>query len=100
MKRGQSKMWWLVACTSRRGLRTDSQKDVEEIVKSKLSTILEEPELQDQDESMATTKHRQSRLFRFKMSKLSLVSNFKDSYIHFMAEFMAKGSLTVGIPVH
>ncbi|KAL5767021.1 hypothetical protein ACOSP7_013600 [Xanthoceras sorbifolium] len=40
-----SKMWWrVVPCTSRRrNMRTESRKDIEEILKTKLATIEEEP---------------------------------------------------------
>ncbi|GAB4857245.1 hypothetical protein Ancab_015152 [Ancistrocladus abbreviatus] len=95
-------MTWLVACTNRRCLRTDSQKDIEEIIKSKLATIVEEPELYDQDLNTPTIKHRQNKArrvkelrSRFKRSRLFLISRFslRDSYIHFMAGFVAKDQM-------
>ncbi|CAJ1977908.1 unnamed protein product [Sphenostylis stenocarpa] len=45
MRRACRKIWRSVPCTSGKILRTDSRKDMEEILRAKLSTIKEEPEL-------------------------------------------------------
>ncbi|BAT95192.1 uncharacterized protein HKW66_Vig0236470 [Vigna angularis] len=45
MRRACRKIWRSVPCTSRKSLRTESRKDMEEILRAKLSTIKEEPEL-------------------------------------------------------
>ncbi|KAA8545335.1 hypothetical protein F0562_020119 [Nyssa sinensis] len=46
MRKGHQKMWWpVVPCTSRKSLRTESREDIEEILKTKLATIKEEPEM-------------------------------------------------------
>ncbi|KAJ0013387.1 hypothetical protein Pint_21884 [Pistacia integerrima] len=37
------RMWCVVPCTSRRSLRTDSRKNIEDILNAKLSTIKEDP---------------------------------------------------------
>lgn len=42
-------MWWVVPCTSRKSLQTDCLKDIEEILKTKLATIKEEPEMCEQN---------------------------------------------------
>lgn len=36
-------MWCVVPCTSRSSLRTDSRKNIEDILNAKLSTIKEDP---------------------------------------------------------
>uniref|UniRef100_A0A7N0TEY6 Uncharacterized protein n=1 Tax=Kalanchoe fedtschenkoi TaxID=63787 RepID=A0A7N0TEY6_KALFE len=36
------KAWWRVPCSGRKCLRTESQKDIAEILQSKLATIIEE----------------------------------------------------------
>ncbi|EEF50050.1 conserved hypothetical protein [Ricinus communis] len=44
MRRDYRRMWRVVPCTSKTILRTESRKDIEEILKTKLATIKEEPE--------------------------------------------------------
>ncbi|WCJ26804.1 hypothetical protein M5689_008594 [Euphorbia peplus] len=45
MGRGCRRMWRVMPCTnSRRILRTESNKDIQEILKTKLATIQEEPD--------------------------------------------------------
>ncbi|RZB43038.1 hypothetical protein D0Y65_053591 [Glycine soja] len=55
MRRACRKIWRSVPCTSRKSLRNDSRKDMEEILRAKLSTIKEEPELCD--ENLASPRH-------------------------------------------
>ncbi|KAL9667061.1 hypothetical protein QQ045_001407 [Rhodiola kirilowii] len=42
MRRIYLKAWWRVPCSGRKSLRTESQKDIAEILQSKLTTIIEE----------------------------------------------------------
>ncbi|KAK9292181.1 hypothetical protein L1049_020141 [Liquidambar formosana] len=57
MRRGCRKMWWVVPCTSIKSLRTESRKDIEEILKTKLATIKEEPEMCEENRT-PTSQHR------------------------------------------
>ncbi|RDX75325.1 hypothetical protein CR513_44812, partial [Mucuna pruriens] len=56
MRRACRKIWRSVPCTSRKSLRTDSRKDMEEILRAKLSTIKEEPELCE--ENLTSPRHK------------------------------------------
>lgn len=54
-------MWRVVPCGSRKSLRTDSWKDIEEILQSKLATINEEPEnLEEADHHLHRNYHSSS----------------------------------------
>ncbi|KAL2325677.1 hypothetical protein Fmac_024735 [Flemingia macrophylla] len=56
MRRACRKIWRSVPCTSRKSLRTDSRKDMEEILRAKLSTIKEVPELCE--ENLTSPRHK------------------------------------------
>ncbi|PSS06003.1 RNA-directed RNA polymerase [Actinidia chinensis var. chinensis] len=54
MKRGHRKMWWVVVPrANRKNLKTKSRKDMEEILKTKLATIKEEPEMCDDNRALS-----------------------------------------------
>ena len=47
-------MWWVVVpCANRKSLRTESRKDIEETLKTKLATIKEELETCDDNRSLS-----------------------------------------------
>ncbi|KAI4342889.1 hypothetical protein MLD38_027454 [Melastoma candidum] len=99
-RRGVPRMWQAVPCASRRTTRTDSQKDIEAILKTKLGTIQEEPE-SPQDPGFLM--HGRRRAVRKGMRKLDaraimkmgrrFVSRFSfaDSYAIFSANFAGRG---------
>ncbi|KMT09140.1 hypothetical protein BVRB_6g132470 [Beta vulgaris subsp. vulgaris] len=129
MTNSKRSLGWVtgVPCTSRKCLRTDSQKGIGEILNSKLTTIIEEPEnfYEGNYNVHATSMKINTKINKnisnmkswfkgkkgkdlghstklFKRSKLHLVShNFciKGSYINFLAGFVAKGSFT-GLPLY
>ncbi|GMN23186.1 hypothetical protein TIFTF001_000033 [Ficus carica] len=97
MRRAYRKMWRAVPCTSRKTQRTDSWKDIEEILKSKLATIKEEPEICEENQASPRLK-RLAKKGKKKGSKdkagnfLLPQFSFKDSYSLFMTRFASKGS--------
>ena len=57
--RYKSLEWLMVPCASRKAMRrTDSQKGIEEILSSKLATILEEPDYEKFGKGNNATSHR------------------------------------------
>ncbi|KAB2621732.1 hypothetical protein D8674_023914 [Pyrus ussuriensis x Pyrus communis] len=97
MRRAHRKMWRAVPCMSRKYFRTDSWKDTEEILKSKLAIIKEEPETCEEN----LTPPRLWRLVKKgqnKMgSKLDVARHFripnfslKESYCLFIPGFAPK----------
>ncbi|KAL8527588.1 hypothetical protein ACS0TY_005443 [Phlomoides rotata] len=90
-------MWWVVPCRKKKNLRRESRMEIEEILKMKLETIKEEPEIED--ENRAIVKHRS---LTKKVKKIQLkvkISQFsvKESYVIFMTGFASKGGLS-GLP--
>ncbi|KAI3439363.1 uncharacterized protein J3R85_004777 [Psidium guajava] len=97
MRKAYRRMWRAVPCTSRKTLRTDSQQDIEVILKTKLATINEEPEYSD--DNLTPPKHRQTikkgRKFEAKVKMGRLFTpqfSFRDSYALFITGFASKGS--------
>lgn len=86
-------MWRVVPCASRKSLRTDSRKDTEEILKTKLATIKEEPE---NEQNLTPPRHRRmakkGKKIRFKDKMGGSFISLKDSYALFMTGFASKGS--------
>lgn len=86
-------MWRVVPCASRKSLRTDSRKDTEEILKTKLATIKEEPE---NEQNLTPPRHRRmakkGKKIRFKDKMGGSLISLKDSYALFMTGFASKGS--------
>ncbi|KAL2906827.1 tRNA pseudouridine synthase B [Bienertia sinuspersici] len=99
----RSSLGWIITvpCTSKKALRTNSQKGIGEMLNTKLATIVEEPENFYEvwfKGKKAKDLARSSKLF--KRSKFQIVSHsfcVKGSYINFLAGFVAKGSL-IGLP--
>ncbi|GFP82973.1 hypothetical protein PHJA_000440400 [Phtheirospermum japonicum] len=97
-------MWWVVICKSKNSLRRESRMDIEEILKMKLETIKEEPEVVN-DENGALTMHRSMSKkvkkkihLKVKMGKLFMSQlSLKDSYVVFMTGFASRGGLS-GLP--
>ena len=95
-------MWQAVPCASRKSLRTDSWKDIEEILKSKLATINEEPENCEEGQNsprlkrLAANKKGKKKGSNKESNKVGnfLLPHFsiKDSYALFMTRFASKGS--------
>ena len=98
MRRACRKLWRSVPCTSRKSFRTDSMKDMEEILRAKLSTIKEEPESCEEN----PTPPRHMRMAKKQGKKMQgkdktgrcLVPyvNLKQSYVLFITGFASKGS--------
>ncbi|KAJ1377847.1 hypothetical protein SESBI_48463 [Sesbania bispinosa] len=90
MRRACRKIWRSVPCTSRKSLRTESRKDMEEILRAKLSTIKEEPELCEEN----LTPPRHMRMTKKQGKKICLVPhvNLKQSYVLFITGFSSKGT--------
>lgn len=96
MRKGYShKMWWVVACRSKKSLRRETRMDIEEILKMKLETIEEE----DIDcavmrrRSISKKIHLKAKMGKLYVSQLRL----KESYVIFMAGFAFRGGLN-GLP--
>ncbi|ESW17062.1 hypothetical protein PHAVU_007G206900 [Phaseolus vulgaris] len=100
MRRACRKIWRSVPCTSRKCLRTESRKDMEEILRAKLSTIKEEPELCE--ENLTSPRHmrmakKQGKKVQAKdKSARCLVPhvNLKQSYVLFITGFASKGTFS------
>ncbi|XXG78835.1 hypothetical protein AAC387_Pa09g0013 [Persea americana] len=96
MKKG-SKLWLMVPCTSSKSLRTDSRKGIEEILKSGLATIQEEPEMFLENELEAEEGEGRRRKRTEKVNKGRRVKghamNLGDIYVHFMVGFSSKRGL-------
>lgn len=111
MRRGHRKMWWLVVvpCTSKKSLRTESRKDIEEILKTKLATIKEEEtEIMtgDENRTLVSNNLRVAKKGNKKMvgSKVELgrlfmprLICFKDSYLVFINGVAPRGR-PAGLP--
>lgn len=90
----------MVPCTSRRTLRTESQKDIDDILKGKLATIMEEPEPMEECSRTPPLRHvlaiKRGRKLRPKVNKMGqfLLPHFslRDSYALFITGFASKGS--------
>lgn len=80
----------------RKFLRTDSWKDIEEILKSKLATIKEEPETCEENLTpprlWCLAKNEQKFGAKDMITRHFLMPNFslKDSYLVFMTGFTSK----------
>lgn len=91
-------MWRVVPCTNRKTLRTDSWKDIEEILNSKLATIKEEPEIVEESLTPPPRLRRLAKKGKKKgckdMTGHFLMPHFslKDSYALFITRFASKGS--------
>ncbi|OWM72355.1 hypothetical protein CDL15_Pgr018240 [Punica granatum] len=100
MKRACRRMWQVVPCTSKRTLRTESQKDIDEILKGKLATIVEEPELSEECGLTLTPRQvlaiKKGRKLRPKINKMGQIFlphfSLRDSYALFITGFALKGS--------
>lgn len=103
-------MWWLVVvpCTSKKCLRTESRKDIEEILKTKLATIEEEEtEIKcDENRMLVSNNLRMAKKGNKKMvsSKVELgrlfmprLICFKDSYLLFINGVAPRGR-PAGLP--
>lgn len=92
MKKRYRNVLGVMFCSSKRRLRTESRKDLQEILKSKLETIEEDPGETVWMENR-TTKKTMSKSFKkvaeIKRSRRSL-SNFTDSYMEFMTMLASK----------
>ncbi|KAJ9180409.1 hypothetical protein P3X46_008656 [Hevea brasiliensis] len=106
MRRAYRRMWRAVPCTSRTILRTESRKDIEEILKTKLATIKEEPEPAETSEEKRTpvrgrlqvAKSAVKRKISSNKVKKGSRFNLKESYALFMAAgFASKGSSIGGL---
>ncbi|KAL2254237.1 UNVERIFIED_CONTAM: hypothetical protein Sindi_0218400 [Sesamum indicum] len=96
-------MWWAVPCRDKKSLiRTESRMDVEEILKMKLETIMEEPEIDDENGDVTMRRSISKKVkkvqLKVKMGKLFISQlSLKESYVVFMAGFASKGGLS-GLP--
>lgn len=99
MRRTCRKLLRVVPCTSKKNLRTDSWKDIEEILKSKLTTIKEEPEICEEKSTSPRLIRRLVKKGKKSSSKDIVRVKFlvpqlslKESYALFMARFASKQS--------
>ncbi|KOM35402.1 hypothetical protein LR48_Vigan02g155200 [Vigna angularis] len=98
MRRACRKIWRSVPCTSRKSLRTESRKDMEEILRAKLSTIKEEPELCE--ENLTSPMHvrmakKQVKKVQAKDKSVRCLAphvKLKHSYVLFITGFASKGT--------
>jgi hypothetical protein len=81
-------------CSSKRRLRTESRKDLQEILKSKLETIEEDPGETVWMENRTTKKRDPTMSKSFKkvaeIKRRRSFSNFTDSYTEFMTMLASK----------
>ncbi|KAK4795408.1 hypothetical protein SAY86_013402 [Trapa natans] len=96
IRRACRRMWQAVPCTSRRALRTESQKDIHEILKGKLETIVEEPESAEECCKAPPMRHVLAIKKGGEVKKVGQIFlphiSLKDSYCLFIAGFASKGS--------
>lgn len=101
MTKGSRKMWSMVPCRSKKSSRTESQMDIEEILKMKLETITEEPEMMNKEKGvlMSHSKKVMKKIhLKVKMGHLfTSHMSLKESYLLFMTGITSKGGLS-GIP--
>lgn len=104
MRKGYSrKMWWVVACKSKKSLRRESRMDIEEILKMKLETIKEEDDGSGGGSGSLMRRRSISKKVKkihckVKMGKLFVSQlSFKESYVIFMTGFAFRGGLS-GLP--
>ncbi|CAA2985550.1 Hypothetical predicted protein [Olea europaea subsp. europaea] len=105
MRKGSRKMWWMVPRKSKSSLREETRMDIEDILKMKLETIKEEPEIDE--ENGVLTRHRSMskkvmkkihlkvKMGQFFTSQMSL----KESYLLFLTGIASKGGLS-GLPLY
>lgn len=99
MRRGSEKKWWVVPCRSKKYVRTESQMTIEEILRAKLTTIEEVPEMYEEYGTRA--KHRCMMIKKGKKNHLKVKMghfftpqfSLKDSYVLFVSGFSSKRSL-------
>ncbi|KAK1386309.1 hypothetical protein POM88_024044 [Heracleum sosnowskyi] len=98
MRRGSRKMWWIVT-RRKRSLCNELRMDIEDLLKSKLATIAEEPEMVEETGNVLTKHRPYAKAKRTKKihSKVNLGSfftphqfSFKCSYVLFMTGFVSK----------
>ncbi|OIT24463.1 hypothetical protein A4A49_49658 [Nicotiana attenuata] len=100
MRKGSRKMWWVVPCTSRKSLMTESRMDIEEILKMKLDTIKEEPEISCEENYGKLSKiHRSNSMakkvkkihFKVKMGEIFTPQfSLRESYVMFITGLGSK----------
>ncbi|KAL2460658.1 Uncharacterized protein Adt_44078 [Abeliophyllum distichum] len=95
-------MWWGVPSRSKICLNTESRMDIEDILKMKLETIKEEPEITEENGVLG--KHRsvskKVKKIHLKMKMRQLFTSqliLKESYVLFMKGLSSKGGLS-GLP--
>ncbi|KAK4739485.1 hypothetical protein R3W88_003182 [Solanum pinnatisectum] len=106
MRKGSRKMWWVVpSCTSRssKNFKTQPILDIEEILKMKLETIKEEPEISEENVKLTKTNTMSKQLVKkiqLKVKKGRIFSHkfsLKECYVLFMTGLATKGALN-GLP--
>jgi len=93
MKKRYRNVLGVMFCSSKRRLRTESRKDLQEILKSKLETIEEDPGETVWMENRTTKKRDPTMSKSFKKVaeiKRRSFSNFTDSYTEFMTMLASK----------
>ncbi|WOH04442.1 hypothetical protein DCAR_0623851 [Daucus carota subsp. sativus] len=100
MRRGSRKMWCIVPCKSKKSLQyVEPRMEIEEILKEKLATIIEEPETCEEN-GKVLAKYRS---FAKKGKKICLKAKMghmfrtqfsvKDSYVLLMTSFASRHGL-------
>ncbi|CAN4110841.1 unnamed protein product [Withania somnifera] len=105
MRKGSRKMWWVVrSCTSRsKSFKTQPIPDIDEILKMKLETITEEPEISEENGKLTKKNTMSKKLVKKIQLKVKKGRNFspkfslKECYVLFMTGLATKGALN-GLP--
>ncbi|PSS08440.1 Krueppel-like [Actinidia chinensis var. chinensis] len=104
MMRGHGKIWWAVPCANRKSLRTESRKDIEEILKTKLATIYEEPITCDENWGLSShlrvAKKGKKISSKAKMGHVFVMPQFslKDSHLLLFINGVAPKGRPAGLP--
>lgn len=97
MKKKGFKLRRMVTCASSKSLRTESRKGIEEMLKSSLATIQEEPEIFLENETDAKQgegrKRKKRERANLRLGLMDHVMNLGDYYVHFMVGFASKRGL-------
>lgn len=95
MRRAYRRMWQAVPCTSKRTLGTESQKDIEEILKGKLATIMEEEPKPLEEFRHVLVMKKGRKLWSKGMQIFLPRFSLRGSYALLTTGFASKRSLTV-----
>lgn len=88
MKRGSRKLWWFIPCTHKKRLRTASHLDIEEMLRTELTTINEDSDTYDPINRAETPRKRAKMGKKVKKEEMGRVFttqfSIKNSYALFL----------------